>query len=87
MPPPSAPVPTSRAEREALLAAARRHPHWATLALTAQWIEAGQTAVEDVAVAISGGDVARALATTGLPGKTLLFDPESSAFDHVAPLE
>jgi hypothetical protein len=79
----SAGVPMDRKERDALLAAARRHPHWGTLGLTAAWIEAGQAAVEDVAAAVANGNVGRALAMTGLPAKTLLYDPDDGCFAHV----
>ena len=81
MPPPP---PQTAVEQQRLVSAARRHPHWRTLCLTAAWLEAGQAAVEDIATAVSGGHVGRTLAVTGLPARTLLFDPDAGAFAAIA---
>lgn len=62
---------------------AMQHPHWRTFQLTVAWLDAAQRAVEDVAAAVTKGNIGRALGGMGIPPATLLFNPEADAFDVV----
>jgi hypothetical protein len=76
-------VTPSAAEQLHLLTLAQRHPHWCTFEVTVAWVLAGQRAVTDVAVALSGGNVSRALDAMRLPPDLFLWDPNENAFADI----